>query len=267
MAKSSEDGNPNKSGTPTLQTVDRALACLEYVAECPQPPSVQQMSDALGLNITTCYHLMRSLESRNYLKRLAGGKLVIGNAVGPLYRAYRLRLKVAQEIADIVACLSETTGETAFFSAPEGDAVVLEALVEGAQQLRVGGLFVGMTGNEHLRASGRAILPYLDEARRNRILDSALARLSRKEIEKARAAFADAAAKTRERGWSLDGGDVERGISSVGWPVFDGGETIRGAIGVIVPTVRFDRSRNELLRAVSEAAQQAMRTLRNAMTA
>ncbi|MFC3225641.1 IclR family transcriptional regulator [Marinibaculum pumilum] len=261
------ESEPRRKGTaPTLQTVDRALSFLEHVAACQEPPTVQQVADSLGLNITTGYHMMRTLAKRGYLRRLSGGKLVVGEAIGPLFRSYRLRLNVNQELTDIVRALSAATGETAFYSVPAGESVLLEILVEGSHQLRVGGLFVGSTGNEHRRASARAILPFLDEARREAILAKSLANLQKSEARQARKAFDAAIAETRQRGWSSDGGDIVQGITSIGWPVFDGYGAIAGSIGLIVPTLRLERSGEMLMAEGAKAAGRVMDVLRNSMT-
>ncbi|MCF8501016.1 MAG: IclR family transcriptional regulator [Rhodospirillum sp.] len=255
-----------KGGTPTLQTVERALTFLEYVAASPTPPSVQNVSIGLGLNITTCYHLMRTLLARGYIVRLADGRLVIGNAIGGLYRAYRMRLSVDAEIAEIVRRLAEETSETAFFSAPEGNSVVLKVLVEGTRQLRVGGLFVGMTGNEHVRASGRAILGYLPRERQLPIIKACFVGLAEPELSEAITRLVSELKATAERGWSYDAGETEQGVSAIGCPIFDGQGKIYGAIGAIVPTVRMERSHDALLGKIKRMAAETEGLLKNAMT-
>jgi DNA-binding IclR family transcriptional regulator len=255
-----------KNGTPTLQTVERALTFLEFVAACPKPPSVQDVSVGLGLNITTCYHLMRTLFARGYIVRLTDGKLAIGNAVGGLYRSYRMRLSVDAEIAEIVRRLAEDTSETAFFSAPEGNSVVLKVLVEGTRQLRVGGLFVGTTGNEHVRASGRAILAYLPQEQRLAIIAKCFASLEDPALSEAISRLVGELNVTAERGWSSDAGETELGISAIGCPIFDGRGKIYGAIGVVVPKVRMERSHDTLLEKVKQMAAETEGLLNNAVT-
>lgn len=255
-----------KNGTPTLQTVERALTFLEFVASSPKPPSVQEVSVGLGLNITTCYHLMRTLFARDYIVRMTDGKLAIGNAVGSLYRSYRMRLSVDAEIAEIVRRLAEATSETAFFSAPEGNSVVLKVLVEGTRQLRVGGLFVGTTGNEHVRASGRAILAHLPTARRLAMIEKCFAGLEEPALSQAVAHLVGELNVTAERGWSSDAGETELGISAIACPIFDGWAKIYGAVGVVVPNVRMERSRYALLEKVKQMAAETEELLSNAGT-
>jgi len=253
-----------KAGTPTLQTVERALTFLEFVATCSQPPNVQEVSAALKLNITTCYHLMRTLLSRGYIVRLGNGRLIIGNAIGGLYRSYRMRLSVDAEIAEIVRQLAGETSETAFFSAREGNSVVLKVLVEGTRQLRVGGLFVGITGNEHVRASGRAILSYLPPGQQLPIVKACFAGLEEPDLSEAIRRLIDELKITAKRGWSYDAGETELGISSIGCPIFDGRGDVYGAIGVVVPTVRMEQSHDRLLGAIKLMAAETERLLKSA---
>ncbi|WP_417267621.1 IclR family transcriptional regulator [Celeribacter baekdonensis] len=265
MAKKNE-ADAAKSGTPTLQTVERALTFMEYVAGCATPPSIQDVSADLDLNITTCYHLMRTLVARGYILRLADGKLAIGNAIGGLFRAYRMRLSVDMEISGIIRQLADATSETAFFSAPEGNSVILKVLVEGSRQLRVGGLFVGMTGNEHLRASGRAILSYLPSDQRLQIIKACFSGLDEPSAAQAISRLVADLKITAERGWAYDAGETEQGVSAIGFPVFDGHGKIYGALGVIGPALRMKRSHDSLLGHIKQMAEQTEGLLKNAMT-
>src|SRR3981081_148048 len=52
-----------------LQTVQRALRVLSLIAEHPQGLTVCQISKALELNISTCYHLLNTLVVNGYLDR------------------------------------------------------------------------------------------------------------------------------------------------------------------------------------------------------
>lgn len=255
-----------KSAAPTLQTVDRALMFLEFIAAQKDPPTVQAVSEALGLNITTCYHMMRTLANRDYLKRRKGGKLVLGKAIAPLYQSYRSRLDINQELAAIVGQLCEATGETSYFSAPEEDCVVLQILADGTHQLRVGGIYTGSSGREHVRASARAILPYLSEAHRKRILDASLSAKSSKDAKEIRKKFEAAMELTRERGWSSDSEAYAQGITGIGRPVFDGQGKILGALGLIVPTLRMESHYSRYMDQLAHAAHQAEEMLRNTRT-
>lgn len=238
---------------PTLQTVERALSFLEFVAAAKTPQTVQQVSAGLGLNITTCYHLMRTLLARGYLERRADSTLRLGRSVGSLFRTYQLRFNVNEELSTIVTGLADATSETAFLSALEDRTVILKMLVEGSQPLRVTGLYVGLTGNEEQRTSGKAILAHSDAGLRTAILDRNMSGLTSDAREKLLGSLQQEFEDIRARGWAIDE-ETSPGISSVGAPFFNSEGTVGGAVGIVSLTPRFVEARDEIIRHVILAA-------------
>src|SRR5947207_235121 len=76
-----------ESGT-RLRTVDRALSVLEFVAEAPREPSIKEVARGLGLNLSACYHLVNTLESRAYLMKGQDHRLRLGPRVATLYNGF-----------------------------------------------------------------------------------------------------------------------------------------------------------------------------------
>lgn len=254
------------SSQPTLQTVERALTFLEHIAAAPKPQTVQDVSAALNLNITTCYHLMRTLLARGYLERRDDATLTLGRQVGVLFGAFQQSLDMDQSLAALVHQLAKATSETSFLSVLDETKVMIRVLAEGSQPLRVSGLYVGLTGNEHRRSSGKAILAHVGDAQRNAILSRSLSGLSREKREALLGDLMPDLDRTRQRGWSLDGGRTETGISSVGAPVFNAAGQVYGAIGVVTPSFRMDRSQAEFVEAVTDVAQRATALLQGIHT-
>lgn len=253
------------SNSPTLQTVERALSFLEYVASAQSAPTVQQVALGLDLNITTCYHLMRTLLARDYLERREDATLVLGSRVGVLFGAYQQKCNVDQGLAALVGSLAEQTQETAFLSVLEDGKVILKVLAEGsAPRLRVTGLYVGHSGNEHRRASGRAILAYVSAEEKDAILSRSLADVSGRERSATLKRLKAELEVTRERGWSMDGEASVYGISSIGAPVFDAAGEVYGAVGIVTPTCRMDRSKDIYVDAVKSIARDATDLLKQA---
>lgn len=247
-------------GKPTLQTVERALTFLEYVAAAKSPPTVQQVSVGLSLNITTCYHLMRTLLSRGYLDRRSDGKLRLGGSVGALFRTYQLGFNVNEQLSAIVTELADATAETAFLSTLDDRNVILKVLVEGSQPLRVGGLYVGLTGNEPHRAAGKAVLAHVDTDLREEIIEPSLAELSATARRRFLSTLDRELEEVREKGWAIDI-DTSPGITSIGAPIFARNESIVGAIGIVAPTSRFHEAQDKLLQSVVDGARLATETM------
>lgn len=244
------------SGSPqTLLTVERALNLLELVGDAEAPLTVKQISVDLGLNITTSYHMTRTLLLRGYLMRNPDGTLTLGRSVRDLYLAFQRTFNIDERQTALITELARATSETSFFSVRVQASVVIKVLIEGSQTLRVSALQLGVSGREHKRASGKAVLAFLPERERETMLAAAL----RDEPEDQHAPIQrvldyelDA---TRSRGWSLDDQESELGIASIGVPVFGPDSSVFGAVGVVTPAVRMQHNRSDYIAAARTTAE------------
>lgn len=240
----------------TLQTVERAIAFMEYVAGAATPPNIRDVSAALDLNITTCYHLLRTLVAKQYIERNDRGGLEIGIGIEALIRGYQRFQDVEKSLSEIVKRLAAETLESAVFSRREGDNVILKVLVEGSHRLRVSGLSVGLQGNEHQRASGKVVLAHLDQDSRTAMLEQSLAQLPEKQRKMILKALEKELPLIVDRGWASDE-QTEQGIIAICAPLFDSTGVIFGAIGIVTPTFRLENSRDKFFGAIQTAAADA----------
>jgi DNA-binding IclR family transcriptional regulator len=251
----------NTESRTTLQTVERALSFLEFVAEARTPPRVRDVAEGLGLNITTTYHLFNTLLARNYITRDSDGKLRVGTRATLLYNSLVRTLAPSRELRPIVERLAAETDETAYLTSLVGTGVVIQAVIEGSQTLRVSGLNVGYSGQEHVRASGKAVLAQLSDPARTAVLEPQLAMLGDAERQKFLGAFGAELEGIRSRGYATDDQGYERGICCVAAPYFGSDGQVVGSITISAPAVRYTRSKRTLTTAVIEAAAHASRIL------
>ena len=169
--------NSIDSGT-TLRTVERALQFMEFVAQSDQPPKIKNVATELNLNITTSYHLLKTLHKAGYVDRDRNGYLRIGRRVTFLHQGMIRQQSLGHDLHSVVAELSSLTLETAYLAVLTGDGLVIDALVESNQAVRVAGLHVGFNGAEHTRASGKAVLAFLSKVEREPILAKSLGEAS-----------------------------------------------------------------------------------------
>jgi IclR family acetate operon transcriptional repressor len=146
-----------------LQTLDRGLALLEWVASNPGHATVRQAAEALGINITTCYHLVDTLLARGYLVRTGHGRLGVGRALTGLSYAFVEQARPVALLSPVVQELLERSQESVFLAIWDGDDVILLLFEEGPQHLTVSGFSPGFRGFAHARCSGKAILAFLPE--------------------------------------------------------------------------------------------------------
>jgi IclR family acetate operon transcriptional repressor len=247
---------PQNSAT-TLQTVERALAFLEIVARAPSPPPLRDVADALGLKITTSYHLLNTLRGAGYLIRNNDGTLRIGPRAAVLYNGLVRQMAGGEELRPIVEWLSSETLETAYLCSLNESGVVVQMLIEGGHAVRVSGLYIGFSGSEHERATGKAVLAHMRDADRTVLLNRTTAGVTATQRKRVLAELAKELELVREQGYALDEEHFQRGASCVAAPFFRMGGDIAGSIAVSVPGTRFAESREALTAAVVSAAQQA----------
>ena len=240
----------------TLQTVERALDVLEAIGSRDEPLNPRALAVQLGLNISTTYHLINTLLSRGYIRKDKSGFLELGAAFSQRYARFLESTPFHASIHTILTVLSEEVGETVWYSELAGDHIVVRGLVEGPRALKVGGLYLGLTGNEHRRASGRVILPHLQEEERRIILDLALEALDPTEREAVLSDFEIQSAEVLTRGWSIDNESSDEGIVSIGAPVFSTSGRIIGAVGVVGPQLRMTRQIEQHAQAAMAAAKE-----------
>ena len=237
---------------PTLKTVDRALSVLETIAAAAQPLNVRQIADSLGLNLSTSYHLVNTLISRGYVSKDAYGGLRVGSKISTLHSAFVRGSDLVREVRPTMEKLRADTGETVYLTRWVDGAAVLTAVLDGIHSLRVTGLEVGLSGSEDRRASGKAIMAWLDQDE----LDTAVQQLFGSDTEKS-AHLQHLLAIVRRDGYAFDDEDFEAGICCISAPFFSSGGKIEGSITVSAPSIR----KTELTESVREKLLQAARSV------
>ena len=109
------------------QTLDRGLACLDFIAASDRAVSVDATAAALGLHRSIVYRLLRTLELRHLVERDAEGDYTAGTYLAVLSRSVRRSLRAAA--APVLANLAERLQMTAFLVAADGDeAITLDSV-------------------------------------------------------------------------------------------------------------------------------------------
>ena len=70
---------------PYVKSVIKGLKILEFIADSTSPPTLVQITKALGMNRTTVYHLIQTLESEGYVtKERQSNAYLLGLKILPL---------------------------------------------------------------------------------------------------------------------------------------------------------------------------------------
>ncbi len=244
-----------------LQTLDRGLELLEWVASNPGNASVRQAAVALGVNMTTCYHLVDTLISRGYLVRTAHAQLGVGTALTGLSRAFVEQARPLALLSPVVGELLEESQESVFLAIWDGDDVILLLFQEGPQHLTVSGFSPGFRGLAHARCSGKAILAFLPGAELDRYFmnHELTARTPHSITDEYE--LRSQLAEVRSKGWAYEKEEFFVGICSLGAPFFGADGRVLGALSLALPAARYADSTERCHSAVVLGAEKASRML------
>ena len=226
----SKDTAKDDGAASTVRAVDRAIAILQCFTADKPALSVLEIQKRVGLSRPTLYRLLQTLGSSGLIKaegdpqrfRLAHGVMELAH----VWLAGLNKVDVARPVLEE---LRESTGETAalFVLREQKRICVLELESHHALAIARG---IGDTGDITLGASGKAILAFLDQGRRDAILD---------QVAKARRAeLVRALEVVRSQGYAVSHGEVFVGAVALAAPTFNHNGEVAGCIGVFGPTAR-----------------------------
>ena len=156
--------------TDLIQSVSRALRILEEVARSPRPLPVKVIARRCRLNLSTAYHLTRTLCYEGYLVRQADGGYTIGFEVAARFHEVTGSLRRPPQARAVLQHLADVTGHTAYLASFSADRLLIIDLAEGGRSPWLEDLQVGLEAAAHATALGKALLATMDGPVRRRIL-------------------------------------------------------------------------------------------------
>ena len=115
-----------------VQSVGRAMLILEMVGRRPGLP-VKAIARRCSLNISTTYHLIRTLAYEGYLVRLPDGTYVIGDAVARRFHDLVTSLERPPDAAVVLHQLTERIGLSTYLGLLRDERVTVVEVAERAR--------------------------------------------------------------------------------------------------------------------------------------
>jgi DNA-binding IclR family transcriptional regulator len=215
----------------TVRAVDRAIAILQCFTADKPALSVLEIQKRVGLSRPTLYRLLQTLAASGLIKAEGDPqRFRLAHGVMELAHVWLAGLDKVDVARPVLEQLREATGETAalFVLREQKRICVLELESHHALTIARG---VGDTGDITLGASGKAILAYLDEKRRDAILDQVTNKARRAELTRALEVV-------RSRGYAVSYGEVFVGAVALAAPTFNHNGEVAGCLGVFGPRAR-----------------------------
>ena len=200
----------------TIQSVDRAAALIKAIADSPHSPTVNELATACGLNRSTAWRLLATLDSHGLIERdpisqryslgYAFLRIAAGADVDPLVRRGR---PVLEQLAD-------ETGETANLAVARRFSLVYVDQVDPAHVMAPN--WFGRTVPLHATSTGKAYLAFLPQEERDAVLPRRLERYTATTVTDRRKLGEELAAARRD-GFAVCVGELEESLFGASAPV------------------------------------------------
>ena len=222
----------------TLKTVERAFEVLEIIAASEVALTTKEVAEKLKHNLSSTYHIVKTLQHRNYLDKNDRGELFIGRQIGVLNSGLGRGVSFTDLVNPYVNKLASSCSETIYLTRWINNLAVIQIVIESKQSLRVTGLDIGYSGSEERRASGKAILSQLAPAQVIE-LSSQMFKSESKERRKIKLKNLEKELEeVRAKGFAFDKEEYEPGVCCIAMPYFMANGEVGGSVAVSAPVTR-----------------------------
>lgn len=237
-----------------IAVLDRTLDLLEALAAAHGPAGVSDLAREIGATKSAVFRILANLERRGYVVRDPGSsKYQLGGQVVRLGQQALGSLDLRAQARPVLETLHQQFNETVNLGVFVNDLVSYVDMIESDHGLRMAAQ-VGATDEMHSSSLGKAILSFLSEIDRERILSKPLNRHTARTITDPNILRVELA-RIRQVGSAEDRGENESGARCVGAPFFDYRGRVIGAVSLSCPESRLNDERMwEIAAAVRAAA-------------
>ncbi|MBC7223827.1 MAG: IclR family transcriptional regulator [Anaerolineae bacterium] len=238
----------------TIQSVDRAIALLERLADRGGSASLSDLARDVGLSRSTVHGLLSTLRARGLVVQEGNGHYALGIKLFELGSAAVSRLDLRTAAGPILQHLVDQFQETVHLVVGDGLDVVYIDKRESPRSMRIVSQ-VGRRLPAYCTAVGKAMLALKPEEELDRLLEGATLRAWTPNTITDKETLRTHLREVRQRGYALDNEEIFEGLCCVGAPIRDHLGQVVAALSVAGPSVRMGPERKEeIIPAVMEAA-------------
>jgi len=226
-----------------------------------QSASLAELCQALAVPKTSLYRLLRTLEGGGYLVN-RGGQYMLGQTAHELAQAITASappVAFPASARPLLEVLADQTGETVMLGrlADGGDEIVYIEVIDSTAPVR---FTVGIGDRRPLysAASGKAVLAFLPEARRQAYLDRCEF-VAFTPLTVRREALPEQLRSAAKMAVAIDDGGKVMGAAGIASPVFGADGRVFAAVSAAGPAERMLENRTEIERAVIRAGRDISR--------
>jgi DNA-binding IclR family transcriptional regulator len=242
----------------TIQSVDRAATLLKAVADSRQPPTVIELAERTGLNRSTTWRLLATLDAQGLVERdPVSQRYTIGYAILRI-AASGEHDAIVRRARPVLEQLAVDTGEAVNLALAKGLHLVYVDQVDPPQILAPN--WLGRHVPLHATSSGKAFLAYLDPGERDGLLGDSLERFTKTTVTDRRELERELDAARRD-GYAVSVGELEDSLSGASAAVRSEQGRPLAIVSVWGPDRRVPKARLAAIGELTVAAAEQIRKL------
>ena len=222
-----------------VKSASRALDIIEFIVNCPKPPTFSTIQGYLDIPKSSLSYLMQDLVNRDYVQFDLDGRVYYpGSKLVQISASCINNTNLPREIWLGIKKLSDDLGETTQAGLLDGRFLVYIAKCQGNKDISV--TTVGYKIPAHATALGKMILASLDEAEVTlRLGDVPLERYTENTLV-SRDKLMTELKQIAKQGYAIDNQEIIPGGTCVAAPIYDRSHKVVAALSVTVSTSKAD---------------------------
>ncbi len=222
-----------------IQSVDRALSIVEVLASKNNPLNLNKLAEAVGLNVSTCHHLVATLVTRGYVLHAGRGRgYMLSSKLGELTALANQEFDIADFVRPDLEQLNADLRESVQMAVLHGSALITQVRFPSLIPTHVEPDELRKTKAAHATATGKAILAWLPEAELVRVAtENGLTAYTDKTITTL-SGLIEELRLVRRSGFAVDDEELEPDVVCIGAAVRDGAGAVIGSLSVSMPKGR-----------------------------
>ncbi|MGB9857487.1 MAG: IclR family transcriptional regulator [Dictyoglomaceae bacterium] len=245
-----------------IGSAEQTLDILEYIILCGREVSLKEISEEIGLHISTVYRYLSTLMERGYVRKTPNGFYKPGFRILEL-SSYILQSLDLRDIArPFLIELMENTKQTVHLTIKDGYEGVYIDKVEGPGTLPMMSR-VGMRMPLYSTSFGKVLLAYSSEDYIKDYLKKVplIPRTNKTIIDKDK--LKEELKKVRKQGYAFDNEENERGIKCIGAPIFDFSQKAIAAVSISGYYLSIEENKDKFLSELLKTCERISQVLRS----
>lgn len=227
----------------TIPSLDRAVQVLELLAREQKGLTLTELTTRTGIPKSTLFRILATLENRSCIGLIAGSKKYqLGLKVWELGSAYVEQSDLDTAATAYMQDLAEACGESVFLGVLDAGEVVYMRRIESPRSVAVVRK-LGHRAPAYCTATGEAMLAFMPEDERERIVDQLQLEAHTPKTNTDRKALRRRLQRTRREGVAVVDGAYNAKLLCVSAPVFDNHADVRAAMTVAMLSAEADEEK------------------------